>query len=112
MLILSLVVGLLFLGTGGVKVAGLQQSLEIRNHFDMTPRLWRNIGLLESAGGLGVLLGLEWAPMALAALIGLALLMSGAVISRLRVRDPLFWIIADGAVLTLVVTTAVLLARP
>ena len=107
--VLAIVTGILFVITGGVKVIGLRQSLEIRDHFGMDPRLWRAIGTLETAGGVGVLLGTRFTGLGLAALVGLALLMAGAITSRLRVRDPAVMVLGDIAVLALVVVTFVVL---
>jgi uncharacterized membrane protein YphA (DoxX/SURF4 family) len=104
--VLAVGLGLLFMITGGVKVVGLKQSLEIRDHFGMTPRLWRIIGALESAGGLGVILGLGLRPLGLAAAAGLSALMVGAVIERRRVRDPIPLIVFDLLVLALVLVEA------
>jgi len=39
---------------------------------------WRVIGLLELAGVVGVLAGLAWAPIGVAAAVGLALLFVGS----------------------------------
>ncbi|MGP4018448.1 DoxX family protein [Saccharopolyspora sp. 5N708] len=104
--VLSVVVGALFVVTGGVKVIGLRQSLAVRDHFGMAPGTWRAVGLLESAGGIGVLLGTKIPLLGLLALSGLALLMLGATASRFRVHDPAHLLLADVAVLALVVATA------
>ena len=45
------------------------------------------IGLLELAGVAGVLVGLRWAPIGVAAAIGLALLMLGAIVFHRRASD-------------------------
>jgi hypothetical protein len=103
--VLSVVVGLLFLVTGGVKVVGLPQSLAIRDHFGMSAQLWRVIGVLECAGAVGALLSIWLRDLGLLALAGLAALMLGAVASRVRVRDPLPLMAFDVAVLVLVVVT-------
>ena len=103
--VLSVVVGLLFLTTGGVKIVGLRQSLEIRDHFGMSPGLWRIIGALECCGALGVLAGLAVKPLGVAAAAGLIAPMLGAIASRLRVRDPLRLIAFDVTVLVLVAIT-------
>ena len=105
MTILTIAVGALFVITGGVKVVGLKQSLEIRDHFAMTPGLWRSIGILETAGGVGTIVGLAWTPIGVAALIGLVLLMLGAIVSRIRVKDPIGWLAVDAGTLALVVVT-------
>jgi hypothetical protein len=107
--VLCLVTGVLFLVTGGVKVLGVRQSLAIRDHFAMAPGPWRTIGVLESAGAIGVLLGIWSTPLGLLALVGLAALMTGAIVSRLRVHDPAPLVLGDVAVLGLVVVTAIVL---
>jgi hypothetical protein len=45
------------------------------------------IGVLELAGVAGVLVGLVWAPIGIAAAIGLALLSIGAIAFHLRASD-------------------------
>lgn len=107
--VLCVVTGILFVVTGGVKVVGLRQSLAIRDHFGMDPRLWRVIGTLETAGGVGVLVGTQVTWLGLAALVGLAALMAGAITSRVRVRDSAAMVLGDVVVLALVVTTFVAL---
>jgi DoxX-like protein len=104
--VLSVVVGALFVVTGGVKVIGLRQSLAVRDHFGMTSRAWRAVGLLESAGGTGVLLGTKVTSLGLLALSGLTLLMLGAIALRFREHDPAHLLLADVTVLALVVATA------
>jgi hypothetical protein len=105
--VLSIVTGALFLVTGGVKVLGVKQSLDIRDHFAMSPGLWRTVGLLESAGAVGVLIGIAFTPLGVLALVGLAALMCGAIVSRLRVHDSVPLVFGDIAVLALVVVTGI-----
>lgn len=107
---LCLVTGALFVVTGGVKVLGVPQSLAIRDHFGMAPRLWRVIGALETCGAVGTVLGIWSSLLGVAATVGLAGLMIGAVASRVRVRDPLLLVLGDLATLALVVTTGAVLA--
>src|SRR5919204_3939719 len=78
---------LLFTFSSAIKLLGVRQSLEIRDHLGVTPTLWRVIGVLELAGVVGVLAGLAWAPIGVAAAIGLALLSVGAVAFHLRASD-------------------------
>ncbi|WP_433475131.1 DoxX family protein [Spirillospora sp. CA-142024] len=104
--VLSSVVGVLFVVTGGVKVLGVRQSLAVRDHFGMAPGVWRAVGVLEAAGGVGVLIGIKVDLLGLLALGGLMLLMLGAIASRLRVHDPARLLLADVGVLGLVVATA------
>jgi hypothetical protein len=103
--VLAVVVGCLFLLTGGVKLLGVEASLTIRDHFGMSPRLWQVIGTLECAGAVGAVLGI-WVPvLGVLALLGLAALMLGALVNRMRVDDPAQLLAADALTLTLVVLT-------
>ena len=70
-----------------IKVVGLRQSLAIRDHLGVKPVQWRLIGLLELAGVTGVLVGLAWPPIGVAAAIGLALLVLGAIVFHVRASD-------------------------
>ncbi|MGW0201678.1 DoxX family protein [Nonomuraea sp. NPDC003201] len=108
--VLSILLGLLFLGTGGVKVLSLPQSLAIRDHLGLRPRLWQLIGVCESAGGLGLLAGLVVPLLGVAASIGLVMLMAGAIISRIRVSDSAATISVDVLVLALVAVLVVVRA--
>jgi hypothetical protein len=91
-----------------IKVVGLRQSLAIRDHLGVKPVQWRLIGLLELAGIAGVLVGLVWPPIGVAAAIGLALLVLGAIVFHVRASDS----VADTAPavigLGLAVATAIL----
>ena len=70
-----------------IKLVGVRQSLAIRDHLGVKPMQWRVIGLLELAGAVGVLAGLAWAPIGVAAAVGLALLLLGAIIFHVRAAD-------------------------
>jgi len=98
----------LFGFAGLIKIAGLRQSLAIRDHLGVKPVQWRLIGLLELAGVAGVLVGLVWPPIGVAAAIGLALLVLGAIVFHVRASDS----VADTAPavigLGLAVATAIL----
>jgi uncharacterized membrane protein YphA (DoxX/SURF4 family) len=105
---LSIVLGLLFVMTGAIKVLNVTQSLNVRDHLGLSPRLWHVIGILETAGGAGLLIGLVVPVLGAAASIGLAGLMIGAITSRLKVQDPARTVSLDIAVLTLVVALVTL----
>lgn len=77
----------LFGFAGLIKVLGLRQSLAARDHFGVKPVQWRVIGLLELAGVAGVLVGLVWPPVGVAAAVGLALLVLGASVFHVRASD-------------------------
>ncbi|WP_328545257.1 DoxX family protein [Streptomyces europaeiscabiei] len=106
--VLSVLLGLLFVVTGGVKVLGVPQSLAIRDHFHLPPRLWQAVGALETAGGVGVLVGLAIPVLGATASAGLAALMVGATVNRLRVHDPAVMVVLDLTVLGLVLALAAL----
>lgn len=105
--VLAIVTGALFLVTGGVKVLGVRQSLEIRDHFGMSPGLWRIVGTLETAGAVGVLIGIGVPALGVAAAVGLMALMLGAIVNRLKVKDSALLIAGDVIVLALVVVTGI-----
>ncbi len=105
--VLPFVMGVLFVITGGVKVIGLRQSLDVRDHFNLSATTWRITGVLETAGGVGLLVGTQVAVLGLLAAIGLSALMLGAIASRLRVRDPWYAIGGDTVVLAAAAATAV-----
>jgi hypothetical protein len=72
---------------GSIKLVGVKQSLEIRDHLGVNPTQWRVIGALELAGVAGILAGLSWAPIGIAAAVGLALLLLGAIGFHVRASD-------------------------
>jgi DoxX-like family len=72
---------------GSIKLVGVKQSLEIRDHLGVNPVQWRVIGALELAGVAGILAGLSWSPIGIAAAVGLALLLLGAIAFHVRVHD-------------------------
>jgi hypothetical protein len=101
---LSIVLALLFLATGGGKLLGAKASLDARDHFRMSPVLWRTIGTLEIAGAVGLIIGLFVFWLGVAATVGLGLLMVGATITRLRFDSKPVGIIVDLALLALLIT--------
>jgi hypothetical protein len=62
-------------------------SLTIRDHLGVSPVQWRMIGALELAAVAGVLIGLSWPPIGVAAAIGSALLLLGAIGFHVRSSD-------------------------
>jgi len=56
-------------------------------HFGIPWNQYRLIGFAEAAATIGVLVGLGWRPLGIAAGIGLVLLMLGALGVHLRARD-------------------------
>jgi len=85
--VVTLLLAALFTFAASIKLLGVARSLAIRDHLRVKPMQWRAIGVLELAGVAGVLVGLLWAPIGIAAAIGLALLSIGAIAFHLRASD-------------------------
>ena len=86
-IILSIILGLMELVVGGGKVLDLAFSRGNRDALNVHPVFWRVTGVLEVAATVGLIWGIWFVPFGLAAAIGLALLMIGAFIVRLRTGD-------------------------
>jgi DoxX-like family len=102
--LLTVLLALIFLASAGMKLLGLPYSVRNRDRFGLSPTLWRTIAVLELAGIAGLFIGVAVPVLGVAAGVGLALLMVGAAVTRLRVRDPLTLVLGDVVVLALVVT--------
>lgn len=85
--IVTLLLAALFTFSSSIKLLGVSKSLAIRDHLGVSPIQWRMIGALELAGVAGVLAGLLWAPIGIAAAIGLTLLSIGAIAFHVRASD-------------------------
>ena len=85
--VVTLLLAALFTFSASIKLLGVSKSLAIRDHLGVSPIQWRLIGALELAGVAGVLIGLLWSPIGIAAAIGLILLSLGAVAFHLRASD-------------------------
>jgi uncharacterized membrane protein YphA (DoxX/SURF4 family) len=101
--VLTVVLALVFLASGAMKLLGLPYSEHSRDRFGLSPSLWRTIGVLEFAGVAGLLVGTAVPALGVAAGVGLALVMVGAIATRLRVRDPVVMVLGDLVVLALVI---------
>lgn len=86
-IIVTILLAALFGFASAIKLLGVRQSLEIRDHLGISATNWRGIGLLELAGVIGVLAGLWWPPLGIAAAACLALLSVGAIVSHVRASD-------------------------
>jgi len=85
--VVTILLAALFTFTASIKLLGVKKSLEIRDHLGVTPLNWRLIGACELAGVAGVLVGLWWEPIGIAAATGLALLTIGAIAFHVRKSD-------------------------
>jgi DoxX-like protein len=87
--IVTILLAALFTFSASIKLLGVAKSLEIGAHLGVKPLHWRLIGVCELAGVAGVLVGLVWAPIGVAAAIGLALLTVGAIAFHARASDTI-----------------------
>ncbi|WP_020117038.1 DoxX family protein [Streptomyces canus] len=86
--VLAVALSLVFLPLGLAKLAAAPFMRQAAAHLGMSVRLYRAVGALEVAGVAGLLMGLTWMPLGMAAATGLALLMAGAAVVHLRHGDP------------------------
>jgi uncharacterized membrane protein YphA (DoxX/SURF4 family) len=110
-IVVSLLLVVLFLITGGVKLLRNRSSTANREALGVPPRLWWTIGVCEWIGAAGLIVGI-WAPAAgLAASVGLVVLIIGAMVFRARaVSDQRAGIAADVVVLIVLLLSVVLSA--
>ncbi|MFF4505709.1 DoxX family protein [Streptomyces sp. NPDC001401] len=87
-IVLAVVLSLVFLPLGLAKLAAVPFMRQAAAHLGMSVRLYRVVGTLEVAGVAGLLTGLAWTPLGVAAATGLALLMAAAAVVHLRHGDP------------------------
>jgi DoxX-like family len=69
------------------KLAGQPKMRQSAAHFGIPWSRYRLIGVAELAAAAGVLAGLWWHPLGLAAAAGMALLLAGALITHRRAAD-------------------------
>jgi hypothetical protein len=86
-IILSIVVALLLLFTGGGKVLSLPYSAAGRKQLGLSIGFWRLTGALELAAVVGLVGGIWFVPLGIAAAAGVVLLMIGAIAFRVRASD-------------------------
>jgi len=107
-LVLSALLAIAFIGAGVSKVMKVPAMVTAAETHGFTADGYRNIGLLEVAGAAGLLIGLWWAPLGIAAALGLTLLMAGAVIVHVRAKDKVAETV-PAAVLTLLAAATLVL---
>jgi hypothetical protein len=69
------------------KLPGHPKMRHAATHFGIAWPRYRLIGVAEAAAAAGVLIGLWWHPLGLAAAAGMAMLLLGAVIAHRRATD-------------------------
>ncbi|WNV91768.1 DoxX family protein [Umezawaea sp. Da 62-37] len=86
-LVLSALLAVVFVGAGTAKVLQRPVMVEAAEAHGFGKDSYRVIGLLEYAGAAGLLIGLWFAPLGIAAGVGLVLLMAGAVVVHVRFKE-------------------------
>jgi uncharacterized membrane protein YphA (DoxX/SURF4 family) len=87
LIVLSALLAVAFLGSGGFKLVGAKQSLTMRDQLRVGAQPWRVVGALEVAGALGLAVGLFVPALGVAAAAGLALLMIGWIGAHALAQD-------------------------
>jgi hypothetical protein len=104
---LSIALALLFLAAAAGKFTGMTD--EMRDHLGIPGARWRAIGVLEFAGVVGVLVGIEVEELGIAAAAGLWLTSLAAIATHIKVGDPPKALV--GAALGLVLSSAVIVLQ-
>ena len=98
-------------GAGAVgKLTRLRSQVDTAAKLRIPWSRYRLIAVPEAAGAVGLLTGLNVAPLGIAAAIGLSALMLGAVTFRLHVHDAVGFVFGDTMLMALAVLTAALRA--
>jgi uncharacterized membrane protein YphA (DoxX/SURF4 family) len=84
---LSLLLAAACLVPGSAKLLGHPKMQKAAARFGISWPAYRLIGVAELAAAAGVLIGLWWHPLGVAAAAGMALLLLGAVITHRRAAD-------------------------
>lgn len=87
--VLTLLLAAVILAAAVPKVVGQAQMRERMAHLGVSPARAQMIGGLELLAVAGLLLGLLWWPIAVAAAVGLTLLLIGAASYHARAKDPI-----------------------
>lgn len=87
-IILTALLALLFLATGGGKLAGAASSHAIRDSINVPAPQWRVIGVVEYAIVVVLIAGIWFVPLSIAGSLGVVAVMIGAILSRVRAGGP------------------------
>lgn len=109
LIVLTVVGGLVLGAAGAAKVVAVPDMRARADHLGFSVGNYRAIGALELAGVVGLAVGLAWAPIGVAAAVGLIAMMVGAVVCHLRAGDRL--VDATPAIVVGAVVVAVLVLQ-
>lgn len=84
---LPIVLAVIFIAVGCLKVGKQQKMRDSARHLGYSVGEFQAIGGAEIAGGAGLAAGHFWAPIGIAAAVGLVALLVGAVLSIRRAGD-------------------------
>lgn len=87
LIVVSIVYALMCLAPATMKLSGTAPMRAAAEHFDVPWNRYRAIGLLELAAAVGVLGGIYWRPIGLAAALGMVALLVGALLFHRRAGD-------------------------
>jgi uncharacterized membrane protein YphA (DoxX/SURF4 family) len=77
--ILSILLAFVALAAGAPKVVLKGTSAQLQSHLGLSAGLVRFVGLAEVAAAVGLVIGLFWRPLGVAAAVGLVVLFIGAI---------------------------------
>jgi uncharacterized membrane protein YphA (DoxX/SURF4 family) len=84
---ISLLLAAACLLPGAAKLTGQAKMRKSAAHFGISWPRYRLIGVAELAAAAGILIGLWWHPLGLAAAAGMVLLLVGAIIAHRKAAD-------------------------
>ena len=85
--VLAILLGVLLPFSASMKFRRAPQIVETLGKIGVPDAWFPRLGALEAAGGLGLVIGIWWAPLGIAAAIGLVLYFVGAVYFHVRAKD-------------------------
>ena len=101
-LVLSIVLGLAMLASGVMKLIRAPRIVSLMAAVHVTPPQLAVLGALQVASTIGLIAGIWFPPLAIAASIGLVLYFAGAIVAHIRAGDPAM----QGAIAFLVLAIA------
>ena len=87
-----------------------KDSLSLRDRLAVPPKVWTAIAIPEGLAAVGLVAGLWWAPLGVAAAIGVVLVMAGAIAYHVRARFLAGALVPPVGVLVVAAIAAVLRA--
>lgn len=108
--VLSSVLAFVFFGAGSGKLTHARQQVATADRLRVSWDRYRLVAVPELLAAIGLIAGFAFAPVGVAAAIGLALLMIGAFSLRVRVRDSAGFLLGDSAIFGLAVAAAIVRA--